>query len=172
MAENDQAKIIAFDTIFTTNHIQILKILLTYVEPSGQKHLAVYIKLLELQYTLSFFKLHPASSLPEFPHEKTFNASKLCDEIFPLCSRSEQGHLKQMKEMYQNIENLQEMMQMMQMMREMFPEGTGVGGENSVDFLSALSGMAGMSGMPDLSGIDLSQIFEMFQSGNNQQEHK
>lgn len=167
MEENDQAKIIAFDTIFTTNHIQILKILLAYIDPSRQKHMAVCIKLLELQYTLSFFKMHPASALQGIPHENTFDAAKLCNEIFPLCSRSEQTHIKQMREMYQNVENLQEMMQMMQMMqmmKEMFPEGTASGGDNCTDFMSILSGMSGISGMPDLSDIDLSQIFEMLNS--------
>lgn len=162
MAENDQTKIIAFDTIFTTNHIQILKILLSYIEPSGQKHLAVCIKLLELQYTLSFFKMHPASCLPQFPHETSFDVNKLCDEIFPLCSQSQQKHIQHMREMYQHIENLQEMPQMPQMMKEMFPEGTGFGGDNSTDFMSILNSMTGMSGMPDMSGIDLSQIFEFF----------
>lgn len=161
MAENDQEKIIAFDTLFTTNHIQKLKILLTYLDPPMQKSIAVYIKFLELQYTLSFFKTHPASSLPQFPHEESFNISRLCDELLPLSSPPEQENLKQMKGMYQNFENMQEMMQMIQMMKELFPEGAGPGGEGNADFLS---GLAGMPGMPDLSGMDFSQIFDMFQS--------
>lgn len=167
MAENNQGKIIAFDTIFTTNHIQMLKILLTYMDPARQKTLAVYIKLLELQYTLSFFRKHPASLLPKFPHENDFDASKLMDEILPFCSRTEQEHMNRMRNMYSNIGNIQEMMQMIQMMRDLFPEGMGGDPENGSDFLSALTGMMGASGMPDLSGIDLSQIFEMFHGFTN-----
>ena len=37
-------KIQAFDALFTTNHIQMYKILLPYLEASLQKQLAVYIK--------------------------------------------------------------------------------------------------------------------------------
>ena len=44
--------VIAFDTLYTQNHIQILKILLPYFDPYGQSHLAVWIKYLELRYTL------------------------------------------------------------------------------------------------------------------------
>ena len=43
--------VIAFDTLYTQNHIQILKILLPYFDPYGQNHLAVWIKYLELRYT-------------------------------------------------------------------------------------------------------------------------
>ena len=44
--------VIAFDTLYTQNHIQILKILLPYFDPYGQNHLAVWIKYLEpVSYT-------------------------------------------------------------------------------------------------------------------------
>ncbi len=36
--------VIAFDTLYTQNHIQILKILLPYFDPYGESHLAVWIK--------------------------------------------------------------------------------------------------------------------------------
>ena len=53
--EDQSSKIIAaFDSLFTTNRIQILKILLPRLAPEHQSGFAVYIKLLELQYTLSF----------------------------------------------------------------------------------------------------------------------
>ncbi len=48
-------KIQAFDALFTTNHIQMYKILLPYLEASLQKQLAVYIKYMEFQYTLTYF---------------------------------------------------------------------------------------------------------------------
>lgn len=139
MTENGQEKIIAFDTLFTTNQIQMLKILLTYLEPSQQKSIAVYIKFMELQYTISFFNKHPSSSA-RFPKEESFNAARLCDEVLPFCSPSEQEKLIGMKNMYQNFENMQEMMQMIQMMQDMFPES-----ENPF-------------------GGDFSQLFEMFQN--------
>ena len=38
--------VIAFDTLYTQNHIQILKILLPYFDPYGQNHLAVCLPFL------------------------------------------------------------------------------------------------------------------------------
>ena len=155
MTENGQEKIIAFDTLFTTNQIQILKILLTYLEPAHQKLIAVYIKFLELQYTMSFFQKHSAS-WAKFPKEEAFNATKLCEEVLPFCSPSEQEILNNLKNMYQNFENMQEMLQMVQMMKDMFPEGDTGG-----DPMSMFSGLSGMFGS---QGMDMSQLFEMFQN--------
>ncbi len=160
MTENYQDKIAAFDTLFTTNQIQMLKILLTYMEPSQQKTMAVYIKFMELQYTISFFKMHPDSSLPCFTTKKDINASKLCEEILPLCAPAEQEKIINMKNMMQNLENMQEMMQMIQMMKDLFPQGENPMGSDPSAIFSGLSGMSGSSEM------DLSQIFEIFQ--NNQ----
>lgn len=147
----------AFDTLFTTNHIQMLKILLTYVDTSMQKTLAVYIKFLELQYTLSFFRTYSSSVLPGFRQEKDFHIANLCDELLPLCGQEGQEQLKQMKNMFQNFENLQEMLQMIQTMKDLFPESENIFGTDP----SAL--FSGLSGMPDISGMDMSQLFEMFQ---------
>ncbi len=144
MNKNRQDKVAAFDTLFTTNQIQMLKILLTYMEPSQQKTMAIYIKFMELQYTMTFFQRYPASSFPPLPRESTLNTSKLCDELVPLCNREEQEKLQNMKNMFQNMENMQEMLQTVQMMKDLFPEGE----------------------MPDMSGMDMSQMFEMFQGMN------
>lgn len=158
MDKQEQDKIVAFDTLFTTNHIQMLKILLPYMESAMQRNLAVYIKFLELQYTISFFKSYTSSVLPGFSQEKEFNFSKLCDELLPLCGHAGQEQLKQMRNMVQNLENLQEMIQMMQTMKDLFPEGeTPFGTDPSALF-------SGLSGMPDMAGMDISQVFEMFQN--------
>ena len=46
--------IIAFDTLYTTNHMQMLKLLSPYLDMENQHRLAIYIKWQELQYTLNF----------------------------------------------------------------------------------------------------------------------
>lgn len=160
MDEKGQDKIMAFDTLFTTNQIQMLKILVSYMDPSAQKSIAVYIKFMELQYTLSFFHTYPNASLKKLPREESFDASKLCDEILPFCAPSEREQLNNMKNMFHNFTNMQEMMQMMQMMKELFPEGESPFGGDPADILSGLSGMEGMNA----SGMDLSQIMNMFQN--------
>lgn len=167
MTENGQEKIVAFDTLFTTNQIQILKILLTYVEPAQQKLIAVYIKFLELQYTMTFFQKYPSSKLScteFFPKEEGFNAGKLCEEVLPFCTPSDRDKLNQMKNMYESFTNMQEMMQMVQMMKDLFPEGENPMGE---DPSAMFSGFANMFGFQNNSqGTDMSQLFEMFQSMN------
>jgi len=153
--ENISDKVVAFDTLFTTNHIQMLKILMSYVEPSRQKTMAVYIKFLELQYTLSFFKKHPHSSLSHHPKDDPPGTSKILEEILPFCTPDQQEQFRQIKNMMDTFENMQEMMETIQMMKELFPEG-----ENplNMDPSSLFSGNGGM---------DMSQMFEMFQTMQN-----
>lgn len=145
MEESQSKKIMAFDNLFTTNRIQIMKILLSYMAPSTQKSLAIYIKFMELQYTLTVFQDYPDTVICGFDNEQNLDISKLCSEILPFCGPDEQEKILQMRSMMENFEKIQEMMQMVQMIQEMFPEGAsfGDGGENNVnfDFLSGLSGM-------------------------------
>ncbi len=160
MGEKSSDKIIAFDTLFTTNTIQMLKVLITYMAPPAQKSFAVYIKLMELQYTLSFFNKHPDASLCRLPHEDSSNAAKLCEELLPFCDNAQKDKINQFKNMFQTLENMQEMMETLQMMKDLFPEGVD-STNGGMDMLSGLAGMSGMSGMPDFSSIDLSQIMSM-----------
>jgi len=51
--ENVEA-ILAFDMLYTTNHMKILKLLIPYLESEHQKKLAVFIKWQELMFTLNF----------------------------------------------------------------------------------------------------------------------
>lgn len=37
MDEKGQDKVMAFDTLFTTNHLQMLKVLTSYLDPAAQK---------------------------------------------------------------------------------------------------------------------------------------
>lgn len=163
MDNQEQDKIVAFDTLFTTNHIQMLKILLSYMDTSMQKKMAVYIKFLELQYTLSFFKHYSASAHPGFCPQKSLNIPALCDELLPLCSHTGQEQLRQMKSMLESLESMQEMLQMIQTIKDLFPENDNPFGADP----SAL--FSGLSGMPDISGMDMSQLFEIFQAMQSQQ---
>ena len=117
-------KAAAFDTLFTSNRIQILKILAYYMDPRLLKGLAVYIKMSELQYTLTLFRRHPETSLciaPSSANEET--ATELCNDLMPLCDETQKSALRQITQMMDNIHNFQEMMEMVQTMQELFPEG-------------------------------------------------
>ena len=117
-------KAAAFDTLFTSNRIQILKILAYYMDPRLLKGLAVYIKLSELQYTLALFRRHPETSLCTAPPSAKENiAGELCNDLMPLCDEKQKASLQQITQMMDNIHNFQEMMEMVQTMQELFPEG-------------------------------------------------
>lgn len=136
-------KAAAFDTLFTTNRIQILKILAYYMDPHLLKGLAVYIKLSELQYTLSLFQRHPETSLCRALKEpgNSNHAGELCNDLMPLCNETQKESLRQISQMLENMNNFQEMMEMVQTMQELFPEG-----------------------FSDLSGMDLSMMSGLFQN--------
>ncbi len=185
MSDKIQDKVTAFDTLFTTNYIQKLKILMPYFDRSMQKNIAVYIKYLELQYTMNFFRHHPSADISLLPHESSMNYGKLCGEMIPYCTESERRQMENMQNMFRTFEQYKEMMEMVQMMQEMFPEGENpmnamFSGENSqgggID-LSQFAQMAQMFGGMDPSqmfgGMDLSQMSQMFnmfqsQGGNTE----
>lgn len=145
MSLSEHDKILAFDTLFTTNHIQMLKIIMPLFDVPAQRHMAVYIKYMELQYTISYLKKY---SFPIFP--KSTDPHCVCKEILPYCSCEEKKKVEQMEQLFSSMENYREMMEMFNMMKEMFPEGEG-GGINP-DMLSGLF------------GGDSAQMFEMFQN--------
>ena len=136
-------KIQAFDSLFTTNQIQICKLLLSYLEPSMQKSLAVYIKYMEFRYPISYFQLHPEAFLP---HEQSPDTNMICNEILPFCSPSQKKQVEQFAGLFSNLKNMKEMMETINMMKEMFPDG--------FPFADTGSG--------DNSAPDLQQLFQMF----------
>ncbi len=164
MEEQGSKIITAFDSLFTTNRIQILKILLPRLAPEQQSGFAVYIKLLELQYTLTFLRRHPGNRLfgegrqlsANFFQGDNTDTLKLLDELMPFSGPEGRAKIENMKNMLASMKKMQEMMEMIQMMQELFPEG---GGDNPMDFFSGMSGMPGMSGMGDM---DISALFQMF----------
>lgn len=112
-----------FDALYTTNQIQKLKVLLPYIEPSMQKHFAIYIKYMELQYTMDYVRRHPfqlcgcSLSSPEKP-----DLRKICKELCLYSTPEEIKQLEQFQNMLKTLETVQEMSQTMSAMQEIFPE--------------------------------------------------
>ncbi|MDE7222802.1 MAG: hypothetical protein K2O34_03340 [Acetatifactor sp.] len=161
-------KVTAFDALFTNNQIQKLKVLLSYVDSPMQRQLAIYIKFLELKYTMELFQRSPRLSVSPSPGEGSLDPAKLCQEITPYCSPEEQNQLKQFVSMFQAMNHYQEMMETVKMFQEMFPEGMsfpgaeaaandspsdgGAAGGMSPDMMSGLASMFG-GNMPDMSQL-------------------
>ncbi len=162
MSDKGQDKVIAFDTLFTTNHIQMMKIFMPYLDLSMQKNIAIYVKMMELQYTIQFFQRNP--SVPPLPlqKEQSNDTSVILNSMLPYCNPDEKAKIQSISNMLKTYQQYKEMMEMVQMMKELFPEG-----ENPMngDLLSGLAGLGGMSGMGDSSegGFDPTQMFDMVQ---------
>lgn len=134
MENNGHDKITAFDTLFTTNHIQMLKILMPYFEPSMQKQLVVYIKYLELRYALSCLDSrshelygcagrHGSSPGQAEPFGKEdFNIEKICTELIPYCTNDEKQKIEQISGLFRSIEMYKELSQTMEIMKDFMPD--------------------------------------------------
>ena len=101
--------VIAFDTLYTQNHIQILKILLPYFDPYGQSHLAVWIKYLELRYTLEYVSRHPS---PPYKNQTSGTSSPdfavLFEQIKNFCSPREKALFGELLNLQKNLELFEE----------------------------------------------------------------
>lgn len=147
MEKNEHEEIIAFDTLYTTNHIAMLKIVMPYFDHPLQPYLAVYIKFLELQYALSFSRSHPHELYGCSVKKKKFDAGKICSDILPLCTEQEKQMIEQIAGLFRSMEMYQEMSQMMNMMKDIMP--SNMSSEMSPEMFSNL--FSGSS--PDLSSI-------------------
>lgn len=117
-------KIAAFDTLYTNNHIQMLKILIPVIGSKQRHKLAVYIKYMELQYTMSL------ANSPPFPfnicaesENTSVDFGELLDELFPFCTEKEQGMIKNLRNILETFNQYKEMEATMSMMKDFFPEG-------------------------------------------------
>lgn len=156
MDHNQSDRIFAFDSLFTTNHIQMMKLLVGYMPHAAQGKLAVYIKFMELQHTMKIVSNHPALSISPCPSSDNAGAlTSLLDEILPFCCPDEKKTLQNMKNMFQTFENMQEMMAVIDVLKEMAPEmfsGDGNGGFDFSQMMNMTQG-ADMSQMTDMLGM-------------------
>ena len=133
MDSNEHNKVIAFDTLFCTNHIQMLKIILSYMDNQTQKAMAVYIKFLELNYTIDYFKKHPYPLYGCAPKEVSFDIFKMCSELLPFCTEGERRQLEQIKGIFQSMEMYKEMSKTLDMMKEFMPDMADFMGNSSMN---------------------------------------
>lgn len=155
MDNNHSDRVLAFDSLFTTNHIQILKLLVGYMDSPIQGKLAVYIKFQELFYTLKLITEHPTISIsPCFSCETDKSIPLLLESILPFCTPDEKEKIQNLRNMFQNMENMKEMMQMIELLQELSPELFTGGNDGQGNFDP--SQMMNM-----FQGIDMSQMTDM-----------
>lgn len=132
--KNEQ--IYAFDSLYTTNHIQMLKILLPCLNPPLQKNLALYIKFLELRYTISFLNEHPYVISGCGFDTKYRDQEIPMDDLLPYLTSKEAENLKQLQKSMDTMKQFSNMQKNMEALKGILPEG--------MDFESLFQGM--MSG--------------------------
>lgn len=131
--KDDSPNVMAFDALYTNNQIQKFKVILPYMEPSMQKNMAVYIKYMELKYTMDLFKNHPFHICSASNGDEKPDIKQLFHELKHYCSENEAKQLEQMESLLQTVEMYQEMSQTMNAMQEMFPDMGGAGSDNGSD---------------------------------------
>ncbi len=136
--KNEQ--IYAFDSLYTTNHIQMLKILLPCLNPPLQKDLALYIKFLELRYTISFLNAHPYV-LSGCGFDKKYGEQEIpVDDLLPYLTPGEAENFRQLQKGMDMMKQFSKMQKNMEALKGILPEG--------MDFETLFGQMAGM-GQPD-----------------------
>lgn len=139
-----------FDKILTTNRIQILKTALPYVDAPFQKYLAIYIKFLELQYTISYFKSHSFPFLSS-PSQKEGSSSELpflqmFHEMKEYCGEEEKKKFEQIFQMFQAFQMYEKYQSLFQNM----DLSAFTNNDNPGDFSSLFQSL---SGNPDFSSL-------------------
>ena len=115
MESHETDSVTAFDTLYTTNHLQMLKILLPHLQADIQPHIAVYIKLNELLFTLRFSK-EQHQHIDSVSDEKEVDMQALISELTPYLNGNEKDMLQKLSSMKENMVKFQQISQMMQMM--------------------------------------------------------
>lgn len=117
----EQDTICAFDTLYTNQQIQMLKLAMPLLPSVYRSFLAIYIKFLELQYTIQIAKQIRFSTNTDSDMHNTFNTATLdqyfCN-IMPYLSDEEKGKVQKIKNMFQTMEQFKQMQPILDMMTQ------------------------------------------------------
>ena len=122
MDSKDHNHVIAFDTLFSTNHIRMMKIMLPYMDNQMQKSMAVYIKFLELHYTINYYKKNPYPICGCLKEDSSPDFGKICTELIPYCTEKEKKQMEQIRGILKSMEMYQEISKTMEMMKDFMPD--------------------------------------------------
>lgn len=159
MEDNDY--VLAFDHFYTTNHIQILKSLLPFIENEGFGTLPALIKYMELQYTLSLIE---KGSRPmgdagiracskgqneKEPGSMETNIEQIYNAVHRYLTPDEEKWFSQILSAMRTMKNMREMQQMVEILQSLNPD-------------TDANGSSGFGGM------DINDLMQMFnQYGGN-----
>ncbi len=163
MEDNDY--VLAFDHFYTTNHIQILKSLLPFMDNDNFRMLPALIKYMEFKYTLSLLGsgnsgfasgIH-ASSLDtdtKTNPDMADNFENIYKAIHKYLAPSEEKGFNQILSAVRAMKNVREMQQMMELFQTLNPDNNG-----GMDIGSVMENLS--SGSENMNGLNMSEIMEM-----------
>ena len=162
MDEKERDNVAVFDTLFTNNQIQIMKILLPCFDRPMQKYLAIYIKYQELQYTLSYFRNHPYHICSSSEDPKA-QLRRVLPALLPYCNESQKRTVRQIEQIFSSLETYQEMMDMMELMKDMGFSAQDGGSENAEG--DADNSSSNMDMLLSLLSPEQQGIFDLIKGG-------
>ena len=152
MDDNDY--VLAFDHFYTTNHIQILKSLIPFMEGEHSGMLPALIKYMELQYTLTLIEkgskpmedtgIHACSKGKNENEAKGFedNIEQIYNAVHRYLAPNEEKEFSQLLSAMRTMKNMREMQQMMEMIQSLNPD-------------------ADTSGNTGFGNLDINEIMQM-----------
>lgn len=132
MEDNDY--VLAFDHFYTTNHIQILKSLIPFIEGEHAGMLPALIKYMELQYTLDLIqkgnrpmdhnKIHASSQSQNEKGTRGIedNIEQIYNAVHRYLAPNEEREFSQLLSAMRTMKNMREMQQMMEMLQSLNPD--------------------------------------------------
>lgn len=163
MEDNDY--VLAFDHFYTTNHIQILKSLIPFMQNNSSQMLPAIIKYMELKYTLSLINSgkHPINKgiyacSESSSSQDADNIGDTLEQIYNAVHRylapGEEKSFNQIISMMRTIKNMREMQQMVEFMQSMNPD---------MDFSSGMENLGNLGNM-NFNGMDINEMMQLFNS--------
>ncbi len=152
MDDNDY--VMAFDHFYTTNHIQILKSLLPFIDNNSANMLPAIIKYMELKYTLSVTtssahqlatNISACSTSDTENADASDNLERIYNAIRRYLAPAEDKFFNQIMSTARTMKNVREMQQMLELFQSINPD-------MNMDF----------GNMSD--GIDINEMLQLFNS--------
>ncbi len=121
-----------FDNLISNPTLDIMKLMIPYLPLDNQPTFALYIKFMELQATMKFFKNHPfgvlACEVDANGSDNPFDSSNIFSALRPYIPAENANQ----------IDNIMNMMNMMNMMKQMQAMNEASGDDQSMDFLKSM----------------------------------
>jgi len=169
MDDNDNDYVLAFDHFYTTNHIQILKSLLPFIDSDNFGMLPAIIKYMELKYTLSLINkgtnhfsgdIHACSNNTppnlKAAGDPSENIENIYKAVHKYLAPNEEKSFNQILSAFRTMKNVREMQQMMELFQSLNPD---------IDPNAAMENIA--SGNMNFNDMDLSELMKLFGGNNN-----